>query len=138
MKPVTWLKRRIRGDRHAARDEARVRGGFWRKLRRNLGRLPFADDLVAAYYAAFDPKTPASTKAILVAALAYFVIPADLIPDVLIGTGFLDDATVLGYALATARKHVLPHHYERARRAFEDDPPESPSSGTEAWQEAGV
>ena len=29
-------------------DEARMRQGFWPKLRRNIGRLPFAQDLVAA------------------------------------------------------------------------------------------
>ncbi len=108
----------MRNRRHAERDEVDVHEGFWSKLKRNLGRLPFGTDLVAVYLAAFDPNTPTSAKAILVAALAYFVIPADLIPDVLIGAGFLDDATVIGYALATVRKHVLPVHCERARRAL--------------------
>ena len=44
-----------------------------RKLRRNLGRLPFADDLVASYFAAFDSKTPMAAKAVLVGALGLLV-----------------------------------------------------------------
>ena len=138
MNPVSWLKERVRERRHARDDERDIREGFWSKLRRHLGRLPFATNLVAAYLAAFDPKTPASAKAILVAALAYFVIPADLVPDVLIGAGFLDDATVICYALATARKHVLPVHYERVRRALSKTEQHNALTGTAAWQEAGV
>ena len=40
------------------RDEARVRSGFWRKARRVASGLPFAEDLLAAYYCAFDWNTP--------------------------------------------------------------------------------
>ena len=106
-------------DSTADEAEARVREGFWPKLRRNIGRLPFAEDLVAAYYAMLDPVTPASAKAILAGALAYFVIPTDLIPDMLIGTGFLDDATVLGFALQTVAKSIRPRHRDRAARGLE-------------------
>ncbi len=115
-----------------------VREGFWRKLRRNLGRLPFADDLVAAYFVAFDSKTPVAAKAVLVGALTYFIVPADLVPDVLIGPGFLDDATVLAYAVATARKHILPRHYDRAREALAQNDRAPEQAANNAWQEAGV
>jgi NAD(P)-dependent dehydrogenase (short-subunit alcohol dehydrogenase family) len=60
-----------------------VDDGFWPKIRRLAARLPFAEDLLAAYYAATDPQTPTRVRAVLLAALAYFVTPADLIPDVL-------------------------------------------------------
>ena len=60
-----------RGDR----DEARVRRDFWRKAARVAARLPFAEDLLAAYYCAFDHATPVKVKATLVGALAYFVLP---------------------------------------------------------------
>jgi uncharacterized membrane protein YkvA (DUF1232 family) len=122
-------------------DEAesdKVRESFWRKLRRNLGRLPFAEDLVAAYHAAFDSKTPLAAKAVLVGALTYFIVPTDLVPDILIGPGFLDDATVLAYAIATARKHILPRHYERARHALAQTREEKGDGVHSAWQEAGV
>ena len=67
----------------AARDEARVRRAFWGKVRRVAARLPFAEDLLSAYYCAFDRATPVQVKAALVGALAYFVLPVDVVPDIL-------------------------------------------------------
>ena len=131
---MTWR----RGEDFDRGESERVREGFWRKLRRNLGRLPFADDLVASYFAAFDSKTPLAAKAVLIGALTYFIVPTDLVPDILIGTGFLDDATVLAYAIATARKHILPRHYERARVALAQTDKSTDLATDSAWQESGV
>lgn len=69
--------------------------------------------------ATIDPVTPHTPRAVLVGALAYFVMPADIVPDFLVGTGFLDDATVLGFALQSVQRHILPVHRERARLALE-------------------
>lgn len=96
------------------RDEMIVRRGFWRKLRRNLHRLPFLRHVLAAWYCAVDPATPATAKAVLMGALAYFVIPADLIPDWLAGFGFVDDAAAVMAALRILDAHVRPGHYEKA------------------------
>jgi uncharacterized membrane protein YkvA (DUF1232 family) len=101
-----------------ARNERIVREGFWRKLRRALGRIPFAEDVVAAYYCAIDGATPLHARAILLAAVAYFVIPIDLIPDAIAGLGFTDDATVLATAIAVAGTHIRAEHREKARRAL--------------------
>lgn len=38
-------------------------------------------------------------KSIVIGALGYFISPLDVIPDVILGTGFLDDASVLTLAL---------------------------------------
>ena len=35
-------------------DETRVRDGFWRKARQTLGKVPFTEDAVAAFYCALD------------------------------------------------------------------------------------
>src|SRR5712691_3058276 len=86
-------------DERAARDEERVRHGFWKKARRVAAKLPFAEDLLAAYYCAFDHATPLPVKAALVSALAYFVLPFDSIPNVLPLLGYTDDAAVLLTAL---------------------------------------
>ena len=48
-----------------ARDEDIVRRGFWKKARKFAARLPFAEDLLAAYYCAFDRETPLQVKAAL-------------------------------------------------------------------------
>jgi uncharacterized membrane protein YkvA (DUF1232 family) len=99
-----------------ARNQRSVRGRFWPKLRRNMAHLPFAADFLAAYYCAFDPQTPVRVKAILLAALAYFVLPADLIPDLIVGLGFTDDLTVLLAAITVVQGHLTSTHRENATR----------------------
>jgi len=101
-----------------ARDEETVRRGFWRKLKRFAARLPFAEDLLAAWYCAFDRDTPFQVKAALLGALAYFVLPFDAIPDMLPVLGFADDAAVLATALRLVAGHMRPEHREAARRAM--------------------
>jgi uncharacterized membrane protein YkvA (DUF1232 family) len=100
----------------AARDEARVRRDFWPKLRRHAARLPFAEDLVAAYYCALDRRTPRRVQVILLGALAYFVLPFDFIPDMLPIIGFTDDAAVLATAVRVVAAHITPEHRDAARR----------------------
>ena len=101
-----------------ARDEETVRREFWRKLKRFAARLPFAEDLLAAYYCAYDRDTPFQVKAALIGALAYFVLPFDLVPDVMPMLGFADDAAVLATALRLVASHMRPAHREAARRAM--------------------
>ncbi len=96
-------------------DEKRVQGDFWPKLAQNLSRLPFADEVVAAYYCAFDPATPLKVKGILVAALAYFILPFDVIPDFLLGIGFTDDIAVLLAAIKVVRGSINQSHRDKAR-----------------------
>jgi uncharacterized membrane protein YkvA (DUF1232 family) len=101
--------------------ERLVKNRFWRKVRKTLGRVPFIDKAMAAYFAAFDAETPKEAKAILLAALAYFIMPADVIPDVLTGLGFSDDATVLLMAIQAIAPHIAPRHIEQARRWLNDE-----------------
>ena len=98
-----------------AANERRVRLGFWRKLARFAGRLPFAEDVVAAYYCALDSGTPLRVRAILLAALAYFIMPADIVPDFILGFGFTDDATVIATAIGLVSGYIRPEHRQRAR-----------------------
>ncbi|HVU20194.1 MAG TPA: YkvA family protein [Rhizomicrobium sp.] len=101
-----------------ARNERTVREGFWQKLMRVAGHVPFADDAAAAYFCATDPATPSKVKGILLAALAYFVMPFDVIPDFIAGLGFTDDAAVLAMAVGLVARHITPQHRARARAAL--------------------
>ena len=103
-----------------ARRERRVRAGFWKTLRKAANHIPFAEDLVAGYYCALDPATPHRVRAMLLAALAYFVLPIDTIPDFIAGVGFTDDATVLLATLAVVRAHITDAHRTAARRALDE------------------
>ena len=106
------------GEERAARDEEHVRRDFWRKASRVAAGLPFAEDLLAAYYCAFDHATPMQVKAALVGALAYFVLPFDVMPDVLPLVGFTDDAAVLLTTLRMVMGHMRPEHRDAARAAL--------------------
>ena len=96
-----------------------VRRAFWPKLAGNLARLPFAEDVVAAYYCAVDLATPLRAKGILMAALAYFILPLDAVPDFILGLGFTDDLDVLMAAFGVIRAHLTDQHRERAREALD-------------------
>lgn len=102
-----------------ARNEEAVRQGFWPKLARVLAHIPFADEAVAAFYCATDSATPLRARAILYAALAYFILPFDVIPDFLLGFGFTDDMAVLVTAVGLIRNHLTDEHRARARAAIE-------------------
>ena len=97
-----------------AEQETKVRRSFFSTLRRAARHVPFMDDVVASYYCAIDPETPSSSKGILLAALAYFVLPIDIVPDFLFGLGFTDDIAVLWAAFGAVRHNIKPEHYLRA------------------------
>ena len=99
-------------------DEVRVERRFWPKLRRSVARIPFADQLLSLYFAARDPHTPTRAKGMMLAALAYFVLPVDAIPDVLVGIGFTDDAAVIAAVIAILSAHIRSSHREAARQAL--------------------
>ena len=98
-----------------ARDPESVRRRFWGKFKRVAARLPFAEDLLSAYYCAFDLQTPRHVQAALLGAIAYFILPFDFIPDMLPVLGFTDDAAVLATAIRLVAAHITPEHREAAR-----------------------
>ena len=103
----------------AACDESTVRQGFWDKVRRTLGLVPFLEEAVAAFYCAIDPKTPNVVRVTLFGALAYFILPFDAVPDFLAALGFTDDLAVLLGALRTVGTHINDEHRAHARAALE-------------------
>jgi uncharacterized membrane protein YkvA (DUF1232 family) len=100
-------------------DAATVARDFWPKIKKTLSHIPFAEEVLAAYYCAFDPATPLKVKGILVAALAYFIMPFDVIPDVILGLGFTDDMAVLYAAMTAIRSHVTQAHRDKAKDTLE-------------------
>jgi uncharacterized membrane protein YkvA (DUF1232 family) len=100
-------------------NEQRVDAGFWPKMRRVVARVPFAKDALSVWYCAKDDDTPIAAKGMMLAALAYFVLPIDAIPDVIAGLGYTDDAAVFAALLAVLGKNLKPKHKEAARRDIE-------------------
>jgi uncharacterized membrane protein YkvA (DUF1232 family) len=101
-----------------AQDSESVRRRFWIKLKQVVAKLPFAEDLLAAYYCAFDKQTPRHVQAALLGAVAYFILPFDFVPDMLPVLGFTDDAAILATAIRLVAGHITEVHREAARAAL--------------------
>src|SRR4051812_36360035 len=118
-----WLSRLrrepVRPEDYVGGDEATnervVREGFLAKAKRYLNRLPLAHETVAMYFCLLDPRTPLWVKGTVAAALAYFILPLDGVPDLLPLVGFSDDAGVLAAAFTAVSSHITDEHRARAR-----------------------
>lgn len=58
------------------------------------------------HYAAQRPDTPAWARRTAYAALAYFILPLDAVPDWLVAVGYTDDLAALALALSTLAAYV--------------------------------
>ena len=106
-------------DERFKRDEATVLREFWGKFQRFAAHLPFAEDLLTAYYCAFDRATPGHVRFALIAALAYFISPLDMLPDLLPLLGLTDDAAVLAGVVRVVWGNIKPEHRDAARATLE-------------------
>ena len=97
-----WSKMSIDPGKYVGHDpsetEARVRDGFAAKAKHHLKKIPMARETVALYFCLLDPATPLWVKGIVGAALAYFILPFDAIPDILPFVGLSDDAGIIAAA----------------------------------------
>lgn len=81
---------------------------FWYKLAafgRSAGR-EVIEKALWLYYAAQRPETPTWAKATVYGALAYFVLPTDVVADIAPAIGYTDDLAVLAVALTTIGGYV--------------------------------
>jgi uncharacterized membrane protein YkvA (DUF1232 family) len=62
--------------------------------------------LLRAYASGQYRNVPAKSLVLIVAGILYFVMPIDVIPDFVIGLGFLDDAAVLAWVVSSVRNVV--------------------------------
>ena len=101
-----------------AQDRDSVRRRFWIKLKKVAVKLPFVEELLAAYYCAFDKQTPRHVQVALLGAIAYFILPFDFIPDMMPALGFTDDAAVLATVIRMVAGNITNDHREAARAAL--------------------
>ncbi len=110
---TTWQRAEALA-RGVASGGTEARRDFWRKMQRVAANLAFAEDLLTAHYCAFDRQTPLHVKAAMLGAVAYFVIPDDLIPDSIPVFGVADDVAVLAAAMKLFSSHIKPEHRQAA------------------------
>ncbi|MGJ4745879.1 MULTISPECIES: YkvA family protein [Leptospira] len=100
----------------------KIKQGFWPKVKKVAGKVPFLADAIALYYAMLDPSTPLKAKLTIAGALAYFLTPFDAIPDILFGAGYIDDAGVVAAVLAAASMYVKEEHKKKAADFLDSNP----------------
>ncbi|PZQ63408.1 MAG: DUF1232 domain-containing protein [Phenylobacterium zucineum] len=100
-------------------NEQRVNEGFWPKIRRVAAKIPFAKQALSVWYCAKDDDTPLAAKGMILAALAYFVLPVDAVPDFIAGLGYTDDAAVFTALMAIVGKNLKPKHKLAAQQDIE-------------------
>lgn len=108
-------------------DARKIARDFWRKLRGTAAHVPFAEDAVAIYYCALDRTTPVHVRGSILAALAYFIMPVDTLPDFMPLLGFTDDAAGLAATLKLISTYVRDEHRQAARQALGDLEASQPS-----------
>lgn len=82
--------------------------GFWDKIT-SVFKKAGSEIIYKAlqlFYATQNPECPMAIKAAIYAALGYFILPLDLIPDVIPVVGFSDDLLAIGAAIAMAHVYI--------------------------------
>ena len=96
--------------------------GFWNKItgvvkKAGAGLIYKALQL---YYATRTPNCPAAVKGAIYAALGYFILPIDIIPDIIPFAGFSDDLLAIGAALTMANLYIDGNVLQKAQDKMRD------------------
>jgi uncharacterized membrane protein YkvA (DUF1232 family) len=81
----------------------------WRRFLRILSR-----DVLVLWYACRNPATPKRFKLGAALLLLYMISPFDLIPDMLLLFGWLDDITIFAFVLPVLVRRLPPSVFEQA------------------------
>lgn len=87
-----------------------VEENLWTKLSKSGEKISFAKDLLALFSYIRDSYVPWYRKAIVVAALIYFITPIDAIPDLTPLFGYLDDLGVVTAVLKYMGSEIAPYY----------------------------
>ncbi|MDH5655702.1 MAG: YkvA family protein [Spirochaetia bacterium] len=96
--------------------------GYWDKIKKfgkQAGKEVIEKSLWL-YYALQEPETPAWAKTVIYGALAYFILPADAIPDTIPVVGFIDDLGALAAAVSTVALYINDNVKEKAAKKLSD------------------
>lgn len=95
---------------------------FWDKLKKYAKKAgaSVVYAVLLLYYTLQKPEVPAKTKAVIIGALGYFILPLDLIPDFAVGIGYTDDLGALGVALFQVAMYIDDDIKEKAKTKLKE------------------
>jgi len=96
--------------------------GLWDKIRKNTAKIgvKVIYQALLLFYVAQSPNCPTKIKAGIIGALGYLISPLDLIPDMLPGIGFADDAIAIATAVALAQIYITDEIRAQAKAKLAD------------------
>ena len=94
---------------------------FWDKLKKFAKKAgsSVVYAVLLLYYTQ-KPEVPKKTKVVIIGALGYFILPVDLIPDMMLGVGFTDDLGALGIALFQVAMYIDDDIKQKAKMKLAD------------------
>lgn len=95
---------------------------FWEKVRASLkvAGKNLIEPVLQLYYVASQSETPLKVRAAVWGALAYFVLPFDVVPDALPVVGYGDDLALVLNTLAMAQPYLTGEIKERAKQKINE------------------
>lgn len=95
---------------------------FWEKLAKfalKIGK-PVVYNALLLYYLLKSPDCTIEQKTLILGALGYLILPIDLIPDVIPGLGFTDDAAALVTVIKVVKNNITPEIENQAREKLSE------------------
>ncbi|MBR1569697.1 MAG: DUF1232 domain-containing protein [Bacteroidales bacterium] len=113
----------MRKDKNLSAEDLPVYQGEYSedKLWKKVGKIARKAGIKLIYYVLLlfyvlkDPKTPARYRMVIMGALGYFILPADIIPDLLPFAGMADDWAALIAAVSFVASAITPEIKEQAK-----------------------
>lgn len=111
------------------KDPQKVKEDFWPKFKRVASKVPGVADVLALFFYLNSDRAPASHKLSIVATLAYFIMPMDVVPDFLGPIiGYSDDlALALGLIRFIGTDEMKPYRVYARRWLKRDAPATKPT-----------
>lgn len=103
-------------------EEKYSESGLWDKIRKNIAKIgvKVIYQALLLYYVAQSPNCPSKIKAGIIGALGYLISPIDLIPDIMPGIGYADDAVAIATAVALAQIYITDEIKAQAKAKIAD------------------
>ena len=95
---------------------------LWDKIKRVAKKagIKVVYATLVLYYLSRDESITSKEKLKIYGALGYFILPADFVPDALVGLGFTDDLAALVWALYTMSTYITPDIEQKAEQKLRE------------------